>query len=246
VDLPLSGYPSSMTAMTQVVVVVPAHNEFAALPRCLDAVLAAAANVPVPVLVVAVLDACDDGSATLSERYGSDVVFLEVDERNVGQARAAGFDFARSVLESPQDRTWYATTDADTTVGPEWLLSQLDRGADMVLGVVHVDKWRHHPDAVADRYEADYDSDQPHIHGANMGCRADAYWRVGGFRNLPSGEDVDLVERFEAAGATIYWDDDLSVATSDRRNARASGGFADHLAALSREVTSEPSEQEAS
>lgn len=231
-----------MTVITQAVVVVPAHNEFAALPRCLDAVLAAAADASVPILVVAVLDACDDDSVSLSDGYGSDVVFLEVDEQNVGAARAAGFRFARSVLESPQEKTWYATTDADTKVGPEWLRSQLDREADVVLGVVHVDQWRHHADAVADRYREHYDSDgsgHGHIHGANMGFRADAYWRADGFRSLASGEDVDLVERFKSAGCRIHWDDELSVATSDRRNGRAAGGFADHLIELSREVAAE-------
>ncbi|HME47769.1 glycosyltransferase [Mycobacterium sp.] len=231
-----------MTEMTQAVVVVPAHNEFTALPRCLHAVLAAAENAPIPVLVVAVLDACDDDSASLSQRFGPDVVFREIDEQNVGAARAAGFRFARSVLTSPGDRTWYATTDADTQVGPEWLLAQLDHDADVVLGVVHVENWRHHPDEVADRYERSYESDEPghgHIHGANMGCRADAYWRVGGFRSLASGEDADLAKRFEAAGFRIHWDDDLSVATSDRRNGRAAGGFADHLVALAREVAAE-------
>ena len=52
------------------------------------------------------------------------------------------------------------------------------------------------PAAVARRYLAAYHSKGPshnHIHGANMGFRADAYWRVGGFRALAPGEDVDLV-----------------------------------------------------
>ncbi|MCW2655628.1 MAG: glycosyl transferase [Mycobacterium sp.] len=231
-----------MTVMTQAVVVVPAHNEFAALPRCLNSVLAAATDAPVPALVVTVLDACDDASASLSGRFGPDVVFLEVGERNVGAARAAGFRFARSLLKSPDEKTWYASTDADTRVGAHWLVAQLNRDADMVLGVVHVDQWRHHPDAVADRYEEIYETDEPghrHIHGANMGCRADMYWQVGGFHDLATGEDVDLVERFEAAGWRIHWDDELSVATSDRRSGRVAGGFADHLNELSREVASD-------
>jgi hypothetical protein len=86
-------------------------------------------------------------------------------------------------------------------------------------------------------YEADadrhMDGDAPgthaHVHGANMGFSADAYWRVGGFRPLPSSEDVDLVARFEAAGYCIDRDPDLSVTTSARRQARAPHGFADHL-----------------
>ena len=59
-----------------------------------------------------------------------------------------------------------------------------------------------------------------------MGFRADAYWHVGGFRALATGEDVELVERFEAAGLRIHRDASLSVATSDRRDGRAPGGFA--------------------
>jgi hypothetical protein len=66
-----------------------------------------------------------------------------------------------------------------------------------------------------------------------MGFRADAYWSVGGFRALETGEDVELVDRFEAAGMRIHRDAELSVATSDRRDGRAPGGFAKHLRGLS-------------
>jgi hypothetical protein len=72
-----------------------------------------------------------------------------------------------------------------------------------------------------------------------MGFRSDAYWRAGGFAELTSGEDVDLVERFAAAGCRIKWDDEMSVTTSDRRNGRAPGGFADHLAEVSQEVAAD-------
>jgi glycosyltransferase involved in cell wall biosynthesis len=234
-----NGYSPPMAAKRGAVVVVPACNESSVLPRCLKAIRTAAAGVAVPVSVVVVLDACDDESVNFAGRFGSDVHFVEVDERNVGAARAAGFRYARSVLRSGGEPIWYATTDADTEVGSDWLLRQLGTDADMVLGVVRVGQWRHHGKKVADRYQARYAADAPrrHVHGANMGFRADAYWRVGGFAALASGEDVDLVERFRAAGCRVRWDDELSVATSDRRRGRAPGGFADHLAELSREVS---------
>ncbi len=136
-------------------------------------------------------------------------------------------------------RTWYATTDADSTVSAQWLLAMTSADADMVLGVVRVPAWRHFPAEVARRYLRAYHSKGPghnHIHGANMGFRADAYWRVGGFRALPTGEDVELVERFEAAGMRIHRDAKLSVATSDRRQGRAPGGFAQHLRGLKRKA----------
>ena len=111
--------------------------------------------------------------------------------------------------------------------------------ADMVLGVVRVPNWRHFPAEVRRRYLRGYQSKghgHNHIHGANMGFRADAYWHVGGFRAMATGEDVELVSRFEAAGLRIHRDAGLSVATSDRREGRAPGGFASHLRNLAGSV----------
>jgi glycosyltransferase involved in cell wall biosynthesis len=219
----------------QAAVVVPAHNEQARLPACLRAVLTAALCAPVPVLIVVVLDATDDDSAKLAGRYGPDVHFVSVDSCNVGAARAAGFRYARS-LRPGGGSSWYATTDADSQVDPDWLVHQLQFGADMALGVVRVDNWRHHSADFADRYMQAYDADgnadgrHTHVHGANMGFSAGAYWRVGGFRPLSSGEDVDLVARFEATGYSIHRDAELSVTTSARSQARAPHGFAHHLA----------------
>ncbi len=220
-------------------VVVPAHNERAKLPACLRAVLTAALCAPIPVTIVVVLDDSDDGSDELAGEYGPDVHFISVDAHNVGAARAIGFGYARSLFED--SRCWYATTDADSRVDPGWLVHQLEVGADMVLGVVRVTDWRHHGADVVDRYLQSYqanpengDGDHEHIHGANMGFSASAYWRVGGFRTLASGEDVDLVERFEAAGYGIHRDTDLSVITSARTQARAPHGFAHHLRQLGR------------
>ena len=148
----------------------------------------------------------------------------------------------------PAARTWCATTDADSTVSANWLLRMTATDADMVLGVVGVAAWRHYPAEVGRRYLRLYHSNGPshnHIHGANMGFRADAYWRVGGFRALAPGEDVELVQRFEDAGMRIHRDSKLSVATSDRREGRAPGGFAAHLRELSGTVFRRPAGEHA-
>ena len=229
-----------MNDLQKAVVVIPAHNEAAHLPRCLRATTTAATCLPVPVLTVVVLDACDDDSGSLAGQFGTDVHFVSVEARNVGAARAAGFTYAQSQCTTDDPaRTWYATTDADTRVDPDWLLRQMASGADMVLGVVRVAAWRHFPAAAARRYLRRYHSDGPghnHIHGANMGFRADSYWQVGGFQPLASGEDVEMVDRFEAAGLRVLRDEKLSVETSDRRTGRAPGGFAHHLRELSGSV----------
>ena len=231
---------SALRIYDRAVVVIPAHNEKADLPACLRAVLTAALCVPVPVWIVVVLDSSDDNSAKLAGQYGPDVHFVTVDAHNVGAARAVGFGYARS-LTSDDDECWYATTDADSRVDPGWLIHQLGLGADMVLGVVRVENWHQHPADVASRYMRAYradpsyeDGQHQHVHGANMGFSARAYWRVGGFRALSSGEDVDLVERFEAAGYTIHRDTELSVITSARTHGRAPRGFAHHLRQLGR------------
>jgi glycosyltransferase involved in cell wall biosynthesis len=226
--------------LAQAVVVVPAHNERAHLPRCVRALATAGVCLPVPVLTVVVLDATDDGSERLVGQFGPDVHFVTVEAGNVGAARAAGFEYARTVCDGiDQAQTWYATTDADSVVPADWLLRMTASDADMVLGVVRIPSWRHPSAEVARRYLRAYNSKGPghnHVHGANMGFRADAYWGVGGFRALSTGEDVELVDRFEADGLRIHRDARLSVATSDRRNGRAPGGFAHHLRELSGSV----------
>ena len=98
--------------------------------------------------------------------------------------------------------------------------------------------WREHSAATQRRYERRYltrAENHGHVHGANLGVRADAYWRVGGFRPLQVGEDVDLVARLVGAGSPLAWDSDSAVLTSDRRDCRARGGFGDYLRVLAEE-----------
>jgi len=219
--------------IVQVVAVIPAHNEVANLPGCIESVLAAADAASVPVLTVVVLDHCDDGSEELAGNFGPGVHFLCIDARNVGAARATGFSFARTLLDTDPQRTWYANTDADTRVDRDWLQRQLASGADVVLGVVRLPEGRA-PAGLARRYLRGVDANgHSHVHCANLGCRAAAYWQVGGFNQLVSGEDVDLVERFESAGIAIDRDPGLWVTTSARRTGRAPGGFADDVRAAS-------------
>jgi glycosyltransferase involved in cell wall biosynthesis len=230
------------------VVVIPAHNEADHLPLSVKAVLTAAACLPLPVVIVVVLDGCDDGSAALAGQFGSDVHFVTIDARNVGAARAAGFSYARTLCEQAlldDSRIWYATTDADSVVDPDWLLRQTDADTDMVLGVVRIATWHEFPAAAARHYLAAYMSKfraggHGHVHGANMGFRADSYWRVGGFAALASDEDVDLVARFESAGLRILRDAQLSVTTSRRQLGRAPDGFAAHLRSLVTRARAEP------
>ncbi|NMM85598.1 glycosyl transferase family 2 [Rhodococcus sp. SRB_17] len=214
-----------------VVTVIPAHNEQQLLPACLRSLRRAADSAPIPVTTIVVLDSCSDGSAFA---VGDFADVLVVEYGNVGAARAAGFSASGSV---GREDVWFTTTDADSAVPESWYVDQLDYWPhhDVVVGKVRVD-WSTHSERTRRRYDNAYrlrgNNNHGHIHGANLGMRADLYHRVGGFRPLAVAEDVDLVERMRDAGALIAWDERNVVTTSDRRTPRARGGFGDHLRGL--------------
>ncbi|MQY25127.1 hypothetical protein NRB56_06830 [Nocardia sp. RB56] len=211
-------------------VVIPAHNEQDRLGDCLDSVLRAAARIETPVRVVVALDSCTDGTA-LTIPAGVSAVRIEAG--NVGAARRAGFDSAAAQGISPA-RLWYATTDADSRVPPDWLRCQLRDAAvfDVAVGTVEV-AWSQRPATIRTDYEKRYrramSTPHLHVHGANLGVWGHWYRAVDGFAALPADEDVDLVTRLGRAGARVGWIADNPVLTSDRRDNRVRGGFAGYL-----------------
>ena len=110
-------------------------------------------------------------------QFGSDVHFVSIDVRKVGAARAVGYSYARTLCDPAvldNSRIWYATTDADSVVDPDWLLRQTDADTDMVLGVVRIATWHEFPAAAARRYLAAYRSKtrpdgHGHVHGRTWG-----------------------------------------------------------------------------
>ena len=223
----------SQSGIEPAVVVVPVHNEEPLLSSCLSAIANAMTQAPVPTELIIALDACTDASADIASRWAQEIgaSIIELNRRNVGAARAAGF---RSAAHAP--RTWFATTDADSVVRPNWLVSQLahaHRGAHVVAGTV-VAEFDPGNQALKVAYEADYRSvaGHGHVHGANLGMRADAYWCVGGFGAVASDEDVDLVRRFADATIPVLYAADAPVTTSTRFFGRAPSGFAGHLRSL--------------
>jgi glycosyltransferase involved in cell wall biosynthesis len=223
-------------------VVVPAHNEEALLPGCLAALRAAVLAVaPMPVRICVVADACFDRTAEIAREFGAHVV--SVAERNVGAARAAGMSAILSQLAgNPPDRVWLASTDADTRVPPSWLARQLAYAAagwDVVLGTVSVTDWNEHPAQLSAAFAARYafgDGSHPHVHGANLGCRASAYLKAGGFRPLRTAEDHDLLRALSESGCAIARSSDIPVTTSSRRSGRAPAGFSQLLTTLAAQL----------
>lgn len=222
----------------RVAVVVPAANEEATIGQCLTSVAAARSNLyrrarSVQVQILVVLDDCADDTAGIVERF-ADVRPIRISARNVGIARRAG---AAAALQTGRpSETWMASTDADSEVPADWLtvmLALAKQGAHLVLGTVlpgsGLDaatraEWlgRHH-----------LRDDHPHVHGANLGIRGDAYLALGGWPPLMTGEDAGLAERAaQASHLQIFRTAVIPVLTSPRTTGRAPCGFASDLLGL--------------
>jgi len=224
-------------------VVIPARDEEDHLGPCLESVRRAADRVERRgdrVEVVVVADSCRDSTVEVAESMvrGWGAV-LAVEIGNAGGARAAGVRAYLASRGRALASTWLASTDADTVVPETWIDHQLGLarlGVAGVAGIVAVDSFTDHPPHVPARWAALYDGplddSHPHIHGANLGLRADAYLAVGGWAALEQGEDRQLWAELQAAGYPVASPRSLVVMTSGRAHSRVRGGFADSLNVL--------------
>lgn len=235
--------PRSGADLTGVVdelcVVVPAHNEQGLVGNCLSTLHHARRELrrrapQITCRVVVVADACHDRTAGISRELGATVV--DAEHRNVGAARRDGVAAAIARSTSPLDRMWLASTDADCEVPSHWLVhfvAAAIRGYHMVTGMVSPTPGLSAAELDAWKRRHRYVDGHPHIHGANLGFRADAYVGLGGWSPLRTGEDVALVERAERqSGLRILRSARAPVQTSARRVGRAPEGFADYLSTL--------------
>jgi glycosyltransferase involved in cell wall biosynthesis len=202
-----------------VAVVIPARDEAELIGRCLNAIGGQR--------VIVVADGCTDDTARIARRHGAEVV--EIDEANVGRARAIGCELALR----DESVEWLACTDADSVVPANWIAVQVGlaaQGADVVVGTVRPD----FADLSPQQARAWHATHQPgvangHVHGANLGLRAAAYRAVGGFAPVSEHEDNDLVARLAVAGFTITPTAANEVLTSGRPVGRTPGGYAGYL-----------------
>lgn len=224
-------------------IVVPARDEIDLVDSCVDSLLALTVPDGVDTWIIVVADACGDGTARAARRrLGGRGEVRVASGANVGSARAAGAAGALDRFRRrgrPLHRTWLLTTDADSMAPTGWLvthLRQAEAGAVAVAGTVAVESFDQHAAAVPARYREQYvvhaDGTHPHVHGANLGVRADAYLAVGGWRPLATREDHDLWDRLRAGGRPIISTIEAPVVTSGRRIGRAPDGFAGLLGDL--------------
>ncbi|MEC5183237.1 glycosyltransferase involved in cell wall biosynthesis [Cryobacterium sp. MP_3.1] len=225
------------TRIDRLIVVVPARDEESRLPRCLAALADAVQAVEdefgtdAPAIsVVVVLDRCTDGSAEVVAQWPQ-FRALECSAGSVGSARRAGV--AHLLTDAAAAHTWVATTDADSAVPRRWLTAQLalaEAGTELVLGTVLPDDEL--PVQERDRWHGSHTlvDGHPHVHGANLGVRADRYLQAEGFSDVDSDEDVLLVEALRTLGARECRTALIPVLTSGRLDGRVPGGFGGYLA----------------
>lgn len=217
-------------------VVVPARDEEDHIGACLDSVLRA---VPpgMPAAVCVVLDRCTDRTADRVPPTVDTVCCTR--PRPVGALRHLGLRrVLRRLHAHPPDRVWLLSTDADSTVGPDWMRDHLrhaEDGAHAVAGLADLaDDLDPRAAAAYSRIlrEGEHGGGHSHVYGANLGVRADAYLDVGGFPGVPHGEDHALAARLRTGGYRLVTALDARVRTSARTRGRATGGLADLLAGL--------------
>jgi glycosyltransferase involved in cell wall biosynthesis len=222
-------------------VLIPARNEEALLPGCLKSVLAACSQLPAGVssdIVVAVDSSSDRTLQIAKSMVRGHGTAVSTDAGVVGCARALAASVMLARYRGPRDRCWLANTDADCCVPPTWLNEHLMLAADnfeAIAGTVDIDSFAEHDFGVDGRFRTSYliypDGSHPHIHGANLGVRADAYLKAGGWGQLATAEDHDLWERLLRRGSKRISVGRMKVLTSGRRVGRAPFGFADALSA---------------
>ncbi len=232
--------PMQNRAIDHIITVIPARDEARSIGRCLRSVNTARAGIPSPITssVVVVVDAGRDrtGAIAAADLDPASDLLLHTEHACAGTSRRTGVAAALSRTDADPARIWVCSTDADSTVPPDWYrihLDAADAGHIAISGVVELDDAAD-PFLLAQfrsTYRIHPDGSHPHVHAANLGFRADAYIAAGGWAPLSSGEDHDLWGRLTTFGASLA-SVRLSVTTASRLIGRAPGGFAADLAAL--------------
>ena len=173
--------------------VIPAHNESAFLPACLEAARQAAERIDSRVEIVVVLNRCTDDTEEIARRHGC--VIVREDAKNLSQIRNAGVAAATGEI--------IVTCDADSRMHPgsfQEILRRLDAGKVVGGGaLVFPERWS--AGILASAFAV-----LPYL--AFTGVSFGLFWfrkrdfeEIGGFDpRFVSVEDVDFARRLKAHG----------------------------------------------
>lgn len=253
-------------------VTIPARNEEATLPACLDALASQydTFGVPLPLQafeVLLLLNNCTDRSSEVVRLWKArhSALTLHVVERSLpddkahaGWARRLLMDTAWQRLDGRRGGVTPAgvilATDADSTVAPDWVASNLaaiDCGADAVGGAVCIG--REGLDSLPAQVQSCYRQDRLYAErvaqlealldpqagdpwprhtdhfGSSLACTAEAYALAGGMPAISPLEDEAFVDALRRANFCLRHDPAVRVYTSARLEGRARVGLAGQL-----------------
>jgi hypothetical protein len=251
------GVESAIRPLT--VVAIPVKNEVERIGLCLESLGCQTGVELGEVLVLLLLNNCDDGTAervrelapSLPFRLHLHIVSLPDPYANAGWARRLAMEGAAAAVDPDG---LILTTDADTLVDCDWIEAnqrEIAAGVDAVAGYVMADpvelmeldacilergalEWEYQQLAAELEARAD-----PEVHdlwprhnqncGASAAVTASAYRRIGGLPPKRVGEDRALFEMLRRADLKIRHSLEVQVVTSARTDGRALGGLSDAI-----------------
>ena len=179
--------------MPRISLIIPAHNESAFLPACLEAARQAADRIGSTVETVVILNRCTDDTEVIARRHGCRIV--REDAKNLSTIRNAGIAAAAGEI--------IVTCDADSRMHPDSfieILKRLDSGKVVGGGaVVLPERWS--PGIVASGFAI-----LPYLAFTGVSFGLFWFWKrdfeaIGGFdTRFVSVEDVDFAQRLKAHG----------------------------------------------
>ena len=237
-------------ALHDTAIIIPARNEADRIGDCIAALgpqLAGRAR-----LIVVVNNSTDDTARIAGDtRFAVKVIDCQLaGDGGVGSARKIGADHALSHMPALR---YILTSDADSIVAGDWMERTIRylQTADVICGLpIPLDD---NPAALSgmnaeygtlegtyrdlvlryvDRHAPDHCNPMPHhgeASGASLAFRKSAYCRIGGFAEMRTGEDRDIVRRAKTAGLKVRHASDVIVRVSCRLDGRAPGGMAEAL-----------------
>jgi glucosyl-3-phosphoglycerate synthase len=237
-------------------VVVPARNEQDLIASALRSLAAQTGIEPYEYEVLLVLDDCTDATEERARQVADDhpllrLHLLDGPGLGSGHARRVGMDAAcERLIGQGRPEGLVASTDADTTVAPDWLSVQLDavrRGARAIGGRIELGPGslseaavRWHSERGRSRHQkllSDPDrlgtTEHWQFSGASLALTAETYARVGGLEPRAALEDEGLEQVLREERIPIDRLLAVRATTSSRLDGRAGQGLAHDLAAAS-------------
>jgi len=226
-----------------VLVAVPARDEAASIASCLRHVLAAgqlarqAGSVGRFRIAVAAHRCTDQTAATaraILRGAGVDHLVLHTDELGaVGRIRTRLIETAMAAwpVVDPS-RTWVLSTVADSLVPGDWIDQLMiiagRTGADLVAGMTELSGWPA-TERARDAYAAIIQAGMTpgghrHVYAANLAVRYRTFTAVGGFPDVPHGEERELLAAVQRAGGLVVSTLQPTGLTSGRMPGRAAQG----------------------